>query len=183
MLKLGLSPSMSQWQVACFATDCGLVFFDKIEPGERNPLELIWASRDGETRLHYVDDAFIDLKYLALAGAETELLAGKARASLAAVTLQDALDRTNEEEDQDERLQTASLLGVLAPPQYEPSVFNAYSKLSASPDAAVRRRTVIAASYVAWPEFKPLLKTLATDADASVHERARVALDAFNRHG
>lgn len=184
MLKMGLNPLVSQWQVAGFATDCDLVFVDKVESGEGNPPEVIWASRNGETRLHFVDDPFIDLKYLAFVGAEEEQLANQARESSSVLTLQDALDRAGREEEESERLQTASLLGVLAPAQYEPAVFEAYRRLFASPSAAVRRRAVIAASYPAWPEFKSLLKELlATEPDGAVRARAEVALAALDQQG
>ncbi len=184
MLKLGLDPSISQWQVACFAADCDLVFFDKVEPGDRNPLEVIWASRNGETQLHFIDDPLIDLSYLALVGVEAEQISDRALESSSAVTLCNALDRVESDEDENERLHTASLLGVLAPVQYEPAVFEAFQKLFASPSAAVRRRAVMAASYPAWPEFQPLLKQLSlTEADPEVRERAKAALKAFELHG
>ena len=68
MLKLGLDAAATQWRVSCVAADLGLVFYDKVIPSETNPAEVIWTSRDAETRLHRIEDPFIDQIYLAIVG-------------------------------------------------------------------------------------------------------------------
>lgn len=184
MLKLGLDPSTTQWRVACFAADRGLVFYDKVAPSESNPTELIWASRDGENRLHFVDDPVIVLKYLAFVGPDAPGLYEQAGAELPVFTMRDALARLASDESEEERLQTASLLGLLAPAEFDPEAFEALRVLLTAPSPAVRCRAIMAAAYPAWPQFRPLLESLREgDPEPEVRARADAALEAYDKLG
>lgn len=184
MLKLGLDPSLTQWRVACFAADRDLVFYDKVAPSESNPTELIWASRNGESHLHYVDDPVIVLKYLAFAGPDAPELYERAGAELAVFTMRDALARLSSDESEEDRLQTASLLGLLAPADFDPECFEAIEALLTAPSRAVRCRAIMAVAYPAWPQFRLLLESLREgDPEPEVRARADAALEAYDKLG
>lgn len=184
MLKLGLDPSITQWRIACFAADCGLIFYDKVAVSESNPAELIWSSRDGMSHFHYVDDPIISLKYLAFAGPGAPELYDRAGAELPVLTLRDALARLSDDESEEDRVTTASLLGLLAPAGFDPECFEAMKSLLFAPSRSVRRRAIMAAAYPAWPQFRPLLESLRDgDSEPDVRGRAEAALEAYDRLG
>ena len=182
MLKLGLDEVASQWRVSCVAADLGLVFYDKIAPSPSNPTEVIWTSPDGETRLYRIEDQFIGQTFIAIDGPDAARVEAGVRDGLPVRDLAEALARIGTEETDETRLETAALLGWLAPPQFDAEVFAAFETLLESPSPAVRAKAVSAMAYPVWPEFRPLLRRLAAeDEDPDVRARAEVALQAFER--
>ncbi|WAS97618.1 HEAT repeat domain-containing protein [Nannocystis punicea] len=183
MQRIVIEDRFTQWKVACFAADRGLVFYDKIPESDANPEEVIWASRDGATRLHRLDDRFLSIAYLVVDGAEEASLAAGAIDELDGLSLATLLAALAVDPRAARAFPVIASLGVLAPPSFEPRVFDHLSRLLADEEPSLRSKALNAAAYPTWPEFLPLLEAMANDdPDLAVRERAAVALAAFRRH-
>ncbi|MFL6729676.1 MAG: HEAT repeat domain-containing protein [Sphingomicrobium sp.] len=184
MLKLGLDDTITQWRVAGFAADNNLVFYDKVLEGPNNPQEVIWATRDGLTSFHFIDDPIIGLKYLTSDGPRAQHIGEQAHSALPALTLKDALRRLGRDESEEERLTTISLIGLLAPATFDPEIMEVFTTTMNSPSIRVRRHAILAASYAGWPELRALFaKVRREDTDPGVRDRAEVAIQAFSNLG
>lgn len=183
MHRIVIEDRVTRWKVSCFAVDRGLVFYDKVPESDANPEEIIWISRDGATRLHRLDDRFAGVAYLVVDGADEASLAADAIDELDGLSLATLLAALAVDADAARSFPVIASLGVLAPPSFDPRVFDHFSRLLADEDPALRSKALTAAAYPTWPEFLPLLEAMASeDPDPEVRERAAVALAAFRRH-
>ncbi|MDC0715394.1 HEAT repeat domain-containing protein [Nannocystis bainbridge] len=183
MPRIVIEDRVTRWKVSCFAADHGLVFYDKVPESDANPEEVIWASRDGATRLHRLEDRFAGLAYLILDGEEEASLTTRAIDELDGLSLATLLIALAADPDAARAFPVIAALGVLAPPAFEPHVFAVFSRLLADADPSLRGKALAAAAYPAWPEFVPLMTAMASDdPDPDVRERAAVAVAAFRRH-
>ncbi|MDC0668395.1 HEAT repeat domain-containing protein [Nannocystis radixulma] len=163
--------------------DHGLIFYDKIPEGDANPEEVIWASRDAATRLHRLVDRFAGITYLVVDDADEASLAVGAIEELDGLSLATLLDAVAVDPKAARDLTVIAALGVLAPPSFEPRVFDEFSRLLADEEPAIRARTISAIACPSWPEFVPLLEAMASDdPHDEVRSRASVALAAFLQH-
>jgi len=173
MVRVVLEHDQTIWKVSCFAADRGLVFYDKIAPGEGRPEEVIWASRDAATRLHRIDDPYSGLVYLQIEGDGAAGLAADAEEALNGLTAALLIAAMKGRSDEAISPPAVAALGVLAPAQADEDFLASFRWLLGHADPGVRMAAIAATAYAVWPELAEDVAALAaSDPDEAVRAYA-----------
>jgi hypothetical protein len=134
----------------------------------------------------YVEDLTSRQRYVYIASSTDDgaaILAGFVADDIDTMPLQQFLDACDATEDL-EHGRALMRLGVAAPYEHSPDVFNRINAGMQHDDARVRRLAVWATTYSPWPAYLRALRTIATsDPDPALRDRAHGIVEIFENHG
>lgn len=140
-------------------------FVREIEPLADRFHEWIWRHEGTLVRLIY--DHFVDVSYVAARGPRHAEIAERFQAALKGQTLTQSVARLGSA-DHNDRCIGVPLVGAMAPPTYDPSIFEALARLAKDPEDEVRRSLLTTISRIAWPELVPIVDDMQRDVDSDI---------------
>ncbi len=184
MIKMPLNAGITLSAISDAASSWGLVFVDKIEASDTNPLEVIWSTPDRVNQFHYVEDSILDQPYLAWVGSDETSLNAEFAESGWVMSREGILDQLGHPLTEDQKVRLTAMLAIVAGPKFDPGIFEAFDKMLSDSSPRVRQFALLATGYPAWPQFRPLLEQIRDhDENDFVRWRAETAIAAFDAHG
>lgn len=162
-IRLVIESSYSIWEVSCFAADHSLIFHTYVPVSDNSPEEVIWSTRDGQTRLHRLEDQFAGIVYLLLDGAGAKALAASAVEKLDGLDTQTLAHAMSSHDSAALSAPAIAALGVLAPRTFDLVFFDLFRWVLHHPDEEIRRAAIKATAYAPWPELATELQRLASE--------------------
>ncbi|BAZ12419.1 hypothetical protein NIES4071_42500 [Calothrix sp. NIES-4071] len=151
---------------------------DDISPRtEKTPLTKIWTTPDEQTGIHYIEDFYINARYILIRGKNQEEIAEKIRASLATYSIYELQEKLEKVTEKKECIGVILRLSAASTQDYEPKIFHDLKTMMYDSDADVRKAAIFSTTYLGWQEFRePLEELKNNDPDASVQKFAAVNL-------
>lgn len=179
---------LSREAVERYAEDRGwdLVAGQDADPESGTEYERVWLT-DTTLTLHYVEDRIARYSYVFLAGDDREAverIVPDLMRVLEPWTPAELLDGVREAKPGPDRGRAVLRAGIGAPLDFDQEFFDCVRSALAHPEPPMREIGILAGSYAAWPQYRPLLEAIARDdPDAEVREMAQATLRAFDRGG
>lgn len=96
-----------------------------ISPRTRKaPLTKIWITPDGQTGIHYIEDFYINARYILIRGKNQDKIAEKIRASLATYSVYDLQDNLEKVIEKKGCINAILRLSAASTQDYEPKIFH-----------------------------------------------------------
>lgn len=145
--------------------------------------EVTWKAGPA-TRLHYVEDDMSPNCFVYVGSGTANMASSKGQEVYEKFypwSLQDLVDQVEVASHPLELGQAVLRLGIAAPYQFDPGVFERVQIGLRNSDERVRDMSLWATTYSPWPEYRPLLAEIADyDRVEKLRERARLTLEAFD---
>ena len=179
-IRFPLKELVSENEIYTAALRHDWLWWDKTLANEDNPYEVVWITDDEKNTIHYIDDHLINLRYLVVQGEAVDEIAKQIHSSLATYTREEIRQTVEEATTRDQYIHAIYQVGIAAPQDYDPELFEWFKIGLSNPDAKVRKATILAIGYVGWLEFRAVLQELKTnDPDQSVRQRASILLEGY----
>jgi HEAT repeat protein len=144
-----------------------------IQASDERMFEIIWLTKDEQTRISYIQDDILGLDlFFAIGPAQAEA-AEKLQEKADIISHKDALDFAEKASTNQERIQAAYILAATASYMFNKRAFDILERLADSDDAPTRHAVAITIGYLGWDELVPLLGKLAKDENEKVRESAK----------
>ena len=148
-----------------------------------SPFEKIWLASDGRTRIHYIEDALISVRYVAVPGEDPGPVMDEVNSSLDTYDREELGRMFDAAEDRGHMVRAVYHVGAAAPPEFDAELFAYFERAFGSADSEVRRAAVFATAYAPWPEFRERLQRLASDdPEPAVRDYAARMLESHVKH-
>jgi hypothetical protein len=145
---------------------------------ETQPAERIYATRDGATQIHWIQDHKLDVNYVYVQGPDTArielLLRKKLEHRPPHVSMRQARDATLGRQERQYALFYVALDKMDR--GFDQETFDVYTQAMRDPDPFVRASAVLGAAYLAWPQLAEPMRPLATAAEPDDLVRKNAAL-------
>ncbi|WP_343948648.1 hypothetical protein [Nonomuraea longicatena] len=140
------------------------------------PLHVSWWADDVPMALHYYEDFDVRFSYLTITGVDAGGVAdafGRAEACLGAWSLDELLAEVRGASDPQDRATAVERAGFGSPPEFDERFFVVIEDALRHHDGRVREGGIWAVTMALYPQFQPLLKTIAeTDEVEALREMA-----------
>ena len=158
-----------------FARELGWRNTRNISGNATTPEETIYSTSKPNTTVHWIEDPKIDMEYLAIAGEHRDAVRDQLAAIREFYTLDEIAVGARRAKSRDHRIEAIYCLALLAPDNFEQSIFDIFSQYFQDKEPDVRRAAVVATSYVGWREFvEPLTPLKTSDPDKAVRKDATI---------
>ena len=169
--------------IASLANDENWLVARVIEGGGATPDEFIVSTQDKQSFVHWISDPKINVVYLLANGPRRAALAEVVRAAFGAYSVPEVIEMAHAATDRVSRMRAIYYLALLAPDEFDDSIFQVFKSYTAADDPEVRGATVLAVSYIGWRRFEEILTPIAKDdADSSVRRDAATLLDNMKKY-
>ena len=164
--------------IASLANDENWLVARVIEGGGTTPDEFIVSTQDKQSFVHWISDPKINVVYLLATGPRRAALADVVRGAFEAYSVPEVIEMAHAATDRVSRMRAIYYLALLAPDEFDDSIFQVFKSYATADDPEVRGATVLAVSYIGWPRFEEILTPVAKeDTDSSVRQDAATLLD------
>ena len=180
-IRLLLKDSMSKSNVYKLSVIRDWLWLERVPQSDSNPYEEIWVKDvyDDQTSIHYLEDHWIDLRYLVARGPDAEEVAQQILSSLEIVDAQEVL--RSSPIDLEAEIKAVYQIGILAPQAFTQNFFEYLESKLTSKEVSIRKAAIIAVAYIGWSEFKPIVRVLKeSDPEPEIREDASRLLDGFD---
>jgi hypothetical protein len=151
-----------------------------LDADRHNPREVIYQVTPKRTFVHYIEDSLLGIDYLVIQGEELDEVEARTRAALPALSEQEVRMMMGTAVTADEQVRALPCAALVAPVSFDVEFYRWFEHALHSPEARVRKLTILATGYVGWREFcAPLAELASTDGDSQVREDARAMLESF----
>lgn len=176
-LRIVLKESVSNDDISRLAWQESWELYNIIPRTEKAPLTKIWTTPDEQTGIHYIEDFYINARYILVRGKNQEKIAEKNRASLATYSVYELQDKLEKVTEKKECIGVILRLSAASTQDYEPKIFHDLKTMMYASDVDVRKAAIFSTTYLGWQEFRePLEELKNNDPDASVQKFAAVNL-------
>jgi hypothetical protein len=176
-IRVALKDSVRREDIELIAWIHKWKLFNELEAAKGTPYQKIWTTADERTGINYVEDRFLDLRYLQISGQDVEKVVEQIRgAALESYSEEDIRHVINQGAPPEQVVRAINVAALTAPKQYDSRRFELFEKAFANASLEARRAAVFAVSYVAWPEFRMPLERLRS-LDEELREDAALMLD------
>ncbi|MFI6007772.1 hypothetical protein ACIBAG_02920 [Streptomyces sp. NPDC051243] len=167
----------------------GYVAYDKkwriqsVTRESESPQRQVWATRDGGTVITFLEDPYLELRYVVVQGAQVAEVAQIIRSSLACWTIEEALEFLRQSHTSDEKIHAVYLTAASAPVDEDPQVVAALQDIARDQDAEVRQALLVGMGYLAgWPIVRSIAHSLKeNDPNDDVRRSAEYLLEGLDR--
>ncbi len=137
----------------------------------------IWTTPDEQTGIHYIEDFYINARYILILGKNKDKIAGKIRASLETYSTYDLQNKLEKVTEKNECINVILRLSAASTQDYELKIFYDLKTMMYASDVDVRKAAIFSTTYLGWQEFRePLEELKNNDPDISVQKFAVVNL-------
>ncbi|MFD8096378.1 hypothetical protein [Streptomyces malaysiensis] len=136
---------------------------------EADAYAFVWRFDNGTAR--FVDDQVTEVQFIEFGGMGGRAAADTLSESFSTATYIDCLNWLDGSISDDEREKALEMLGVIAPREYESSVYQHISGGLVSNSVTIRAAAISAILQLSWAEFRSPLRRIA-EADADLNNRA-----------
>ncbi|MEU8138818.1 HEAT repeat domain-containing protein [Streptodolium elevatio] len=165
------SPSVDYEMTAEALAALGLGRHD--HPVEQAPNEAIWLTPDAGTVVRWVQEDLIDVRYVAVLGADAVALAERIRTAIPTDDIARLRARAMADREPDVLIDVLYRTAVVAWSGYDTEAFALLRWGLHDPDPLIRRVALLAVSITGWNEFAGLLDEVsAADPDDDVRDQA-----------
>lgn len=155
-----------------------------VEESAAGPREAIFMTRDRRTAFHFVEDSFLDAKFVLVRGDDVEGGLELVRPLVPHRRDEDVLAMARGALGVDERVRGLLDLAVIAGQLDPQEVREVIEEAAGAKDAVLRRASLLVISYLGWPELRGLAQEMATrDPDPEVRSEAEILLEGYDLHG
>lgn len=174
-LRIVLKESVSNDDISRLAWQQSWELDDIIPRTEKTPLTKIWTTPDEQTGIHYIEDFYINARYILIRGKNQEKIAEKIRASLETYSTYELQEKLEKVTEKNECINFILRLSAASTQDYEPKIFHDLKTMMYASDADVRKAAIFSTTYLGWLQFRePLEELRNNDPDASVQKFATV---------
>ncbi|MEU1283916.1 hypothetical protein [Kitasatospora sp. NPDC005856] len=157
-----------------------------LDPETKWEYKITWSCGPA-VKIHYVEDELAGQRYVQTSSSNMQLLEHYARIAdeeLPVRTLEDLIEQVDLAEEPIPRGLALIRLGVGAPTGSDSEVFARIAAGLEDSAKEVRDMSILASLYAAYPNLRPLLKSVSEqDAVQDLRDRARATLAAFDNMG
>lgn len=148
-----------------------------------SPIRKVWASRRGDTSITFLEDPYVELRYVVVEGPETSDISRVLRSSLPCWNVEESMRLLLGARDADEMIHAIYLTAVGAPSEESIEIMNAFISLSRNDDPVIRRAILVAMNYIGnWPSARDLVEGIYNnDSDEMVRRDAGYLLEWWSR--
>lgn len=155
-----------------------------IEESEAGPREAIFMTGDRRTAFHFVEDSFLDTKFVLVRGDEVERWMGVVRALVPHRTDAEILATARTGGTIEERVRGLLDLAVVAGQLDRREVLATIEHAIGANETVLRRASLLVVSYLGWRELRSLAERMAADdPDEEVRSEAEVVVEGYELHG
>lgn len=151
----------------------GWVMDEIVHASKERMFEIVWLTGDGQTKVSYIQDDMLNLDLFFIIGQNHTKVAEKLQEKTDTISKEEALDFAKEAEGQ-YLINAAYIIAATQGCEFDKQSFDILVQLAKAQSAPARQAVTIAAGYLGWEEFHPLLHTLAEDSDMNVRESAKL---------
>ena len=178
--RLVLRPPIAVERFTAVAYVLGWMWWDTIEESDDGPCETIFLTRDNKTSIHFVDDSFTATCFLVFKGEEPEKAFETAEQRFPSHSEDDIVTAAREAEETETRIRGILALAVIASQADRSAVVDIVRAASVDSEPMVRRASIVAMSYVGWPEFRAVAADMQrSDADPEIREDAAALVEGY----
>ena len=172
-LRIVLKESVSNDDISRLAWQQSWELDDISPRTEKTPLTKIWTTPDEQTAIHYIEDFYINARYILIRGKNQDKIAEKIRASLETYSTYDLQDKLEKVTEKNECINVILCLSAASTQDYEPTIFHDLKTMMYASDVDVRKAAIFSTTYLGWLQFRePLEELKNNDPDASVQKFA-----------
>lgn len=175
--RVVLRPEVTLDEVEEAALDLDWLLVRNWPASDKRPYEDIYLDRDEQTAIHYLDDHLVGLRYLVINGPDAGEVEREAREALPTYQPEHATAAWAAASTPEQKINAVNVLALATDPAERDGAVEALQSAAADLDREVRRAVILATTYVGWPELRALLSSMEHDADESVRQDARWALE------
>jgi hypothetical protein len=168
-------------QVIAISSDVDWYWWNKIERTKDRPFETIFLKPDKQTKISYIEDDTIDIKYIAASGEEADQVIREAAEFLDVYTRVE-IEATFATGDLDDGVHAVYLAGIDAGLEYNEDYIPFFEMALSDPREEIRGAVVLAIGYMGWPHWKPKLREMVASDPVEVNRyRASLMLESFEK--
>lgn len=156
------------------ALDYEWQLYTKQEKNDAQGFYKVWLEGEGESQsvIMYIEDDFLELRYISVEGINARSLADQIRASVDTYTRDELEDNIAHAERHEDWISALLKIGASQSNMFEPWAFDSICKGLDHSDSRVRLAALAATGLTTWPEFiAPLCKLQERDNDIRILRR------------
>ena len=127
-----------------------------------SPLRDLWST--GDTSITYIEDPFVQLRYIVVRGKNAREVSDEVRGALAVWSEQEALMLLERAGNRDEKVHAIYLVAVSASGEENQPVIDAFQRVAEDDEADARRALLVGIGYLgSWPSLRRLAEGIQRD--------------------
>lgn len=144
-----------------------------------SPQRQVWVTKDGGTVITFLEDPYLELRYLVVQGAQAAEAAQILRSALPCWTIEESFEFLRTARTSDEKIHAVYLTAASAPSNEDPQIVTAIQELARDRHADVRQALLVAMGYLAsWSIVRSVARFLKeNDPDHDVRRSAEHLLE------
>lgn len=178
--RLVLDSSVTEEKFYPIAKIQGWLWWKTIEEMKDHPREVIFATLDKKTSVHFVDDSYLETRFLIFRGAEASAAHARALEVVAHRPDEEVLEAAKAAAGE-ARADSLLALAAIAAQLDRGRVVEAFRVAALAREPMVRRAAIVAMGYMGWPELRELAEAMAaSDPDQGIREDASALLEGYD---
>ncbi|QHC25858.1 hypothetical protein [Streptomyces sp. GS7] len=149
-----------------------------------SPRRQVWETRGGDTFVTYLEDPYLELRYIAVQGPQSPSVSRIIHSSLPCWTLEEASQYLLRAHGRDEKIHGIYLLAASSPGEESESILEILRSCSRDGDSEVRRALLVGMGYLGtWAQVRGIAEFMnANDPDETVRRDAGHLLEGLDLH-
>ncbi|MBL1116958.1 HEAT repeat domain-containing protein [Streptomyces sp. 110] len=148
-----------------------------------SPQRQVWVTKSGDTVITFLEDPYLELRYVVVQGAQVSEIAHTLRSSLPCWTVDEALEFLRQSRTPDERIHGIYLIAASASSEEDSRVVAIFQNLTHDENPEVRQALLVGMGYLeSWPIVRHIASSiLENDPNTSVRRSAEYLLEGLDQ--